>query len=212
MAFQRLLRAHPHGLELLGFVGHGCLAFGHAGDEEGHVEAPRQVAVARPARQHKDLVGRQAQAPRGALRGKRCVAIERSDVGSAGRSAIGVACQQDAKLFKTFSDGGDGLRELLIRLAGAARARGVRGWGRVQRVNAAAGENVGTWRKTRLGRTPRHQHLQPAWGIRRVAHQQDGGGRKRGDGFALRVQPLGRAGHGAIIEPGCQEISRVRES
>ena len=41
VARQRVGRAHPHGLELLGLVGHGLLPLGHARDEKGHGEALR---------------------------------------------------------------------------------------------------------------------------------------------------------------------------
>ncbi len=68
MPLQRVARAHPDGLELLGLVGHRLLPLRHACHQEGHVEAPGQVAVGRPVREQEDRVGRQAQAARGALR------------------------------------------------------------------------------------------------------------------------------------------------
>ena len=88
---QRVGRAHPHGLELLGLVGHGRLAFGHAGDEKGHVEAARQVAVGDPMRQHVDVRSGERQAARDTLGHEGRVAIQRGDVGGAGRRSVGVA-------------------------------------------------------------------------------------------------------------------------
>jgi hypothetical protein len=85
VALQGIGRAHPHGLELLGLVGHGRLAFGHAGHQKRHVEAPRQVAVGDPVRQHVDVGCGQRQAVRGALRGQGRVAVQRGHVGGGGK-------------------------------------------------------------------------------------------------------------------------------
>ena len=105
-----------------------------------------------------------------------------------------MAGQQHAQLFKAFTDGGNGLRQVQVALAGAAGGVGV---GRsIGRVNAAAGEHIGTRRKAGGGRAEGHEHFSP---IQAVAQQQDGGGRARGHGFALGVQQLGRADHPCII-------------
>ena len=85
---QRVSRAHPHGLELLGFVGHGLLPLGHACHEEGHGKAFGQVAVGRPVGQLEHAVGRQPQAVRGALLGKRGVAVQRGNVLRVGHLAL----------------------------------------------------------------------------------------------------------------------------
>ena len=84
VARQRVGRAHPHRLKLLGFIGHRCLAWGHAGHQKGHVKAARQVAVGGPVGQHEDLGAAQRQAALVALRGetgRRRLAVQRGNVG-----------------------------------------------------------------------------------------------------------------------------------
>ena len=75
MPCQGLGRAEPDRLELLGLVSHRLLASGHARHQKGHVKAFGQVAVCYPVRQHINLVSRQAQTLRLALRSKRQVAV-----------------------------------------------------------------------------------------------------------------------------------------
>jgi len=187
VAIQRLLGAHPLGLELLGLVGHGRLAFRHARHEKGHVEALGQVAVGDPARQGEHAVGRQLQAARLALRGEGGVAVECGDVVGIGPAAVRVARQQHAQLFEALTDGCDGLGELLVALRGAARGGGVRL--RIERVDAAAGEHVGAGHEAGLVGAARHQHLQraAAAGLGRIAQQQHGGRVKGGDRLAVGV-------------------------
>ena len=97
---QRVGRAHPHGLELLGFVGHGLLPLGHARHQEGHGKAPGQVAVGRPVGQQEHAVGGQAQAAGAALLGKGLVAVQCGNVLRVGHLALagaaGMARQQNA--------------------------------------------------------------------------------------------------------------------
>jgi hypothetical protein len=68
--------------------------------------------------QHKHLVGRQRQPARLALRGKGRLAVQRGNVAGVGVAAVGVARQQHAQLFKALADGGNGLREVQVALAG----------------------------------------------------------------------------------------------
>ena len=204
VARQRVGGAHPHGLELLGLVGHGRLAFGHAGDEKGHIEAARQVAVGDPVRQHVHVGGGQREAAPAALRHEGRVAVERGDVVGAGGRAVGMAGQQHAQFLEALADGGDGLGEVFVALRGAARGVGV-GSG-VGRVDAAAGEHVGAGREAGGERAARHQHLDAGG---RVAQQQHGGGGARRRGVALRMQELAGAGHGPIMGAACARGCRA---
>jgi tripartite-type tricarboxylate transporter receptor subunit TctC len=80
---------------------------------------------------------------------------------------------------------------------GAARGEVVRL--RVLRIDAAAGEDVGTGREAGGGRAPRHQQLEAGRG---VAQQQHGGGCAHRHGLAMGVELLCGADHGGIIGSG----------
>ena len=163
---QRVQRAHPARLELLGFIGHRRLAFGHAGDQKRHVKAARQIAVGDPVGQREHVGTGQRPAARLALRGKRRLAVQRGDVFGADMATVGMARQQHAEFFKTLADGGNRLRQLHVALTGAAR--GLRMAGGVGGVNAAARKDVGAGRKTGRHGAPCHQHFDA---VRRVAQQ-----------------------------------------
>jgi hypothetical protein len=190
VARQRVRRTHPHRLELLGLVRHGLLAFGHARHQEGHVEAPRQVAVGDPVREQEDLVGGKHQLALAHLRGERRLAIHRRHVPRADGAAIGMAGQQHAELLEAFADGGDGLREAKIGLRSPACGQRM-GFG-VGGVDASTWKNVGAGREAGGRGAPRHQHLDAG---RAVTHQQHGRGGPRHCGFALRVQKLAGSYH-----------------
>ncbi len=207
MPVQRVPRAHPDGLELLGLVGHGLLALRHARDQEGHVEAPGQVAVGRPVREQEDRVGGQPEAARGALRNEGRAAVERGDVPGVGEAAVRMPCEQHAQFLEALADGRDGLGDALARLRGAVVDMGMRGGLGVLRVDGAAGKHVGPRREAGLRRAPRHEHFESAAG--RVAQQQHGGRRARGGGLAVGMELLGEAGHRGIIGSGRRPRERA---
>ena len=190
MACQRICRAHPGRLELLAFVGHRRLAFGHARHQKGHVETPGQVAVGDPVRQREHGIGGEREPKLSALWRKRCVAVHRDDIGLADGPAIAMARQQHAQFLEALADGRDGLRQLQIALGRAPRRDGVRGT--VGSVDAAARKHIGPRRKTRGGGAPCHQHFDA---VGAVAHQQHRGGCTQGRGFARRVELLVLAWH-----------------
>jgi hypothetical protein len=198
VAGQRVSRAHPDRFELLGLVGHRRLAGGHARDEEGHVEAARQVAVGDPVRQHENVGGVEREAMSLALRGKRCLAVEGGDVAVVHRHAVDPVREQHAQLFVALADRGDGLGEVEVALCRAAGADAVGLC--VGGVNAAAGEHIGAGREACRHGAARHQHFDT--GARRigaVAQQQHGGGGAQRGWCALGMQELGGSDHGGIL-------------
>jgi len=185
VASQGVSRAHPDRLELFIAVCFWRLPFGHASHQEGHVKPPGQVAVGDPACEHEHLVGCQAQAAFGALRGQRSFARKCGYVCLSGPAPIGVAGQQHAQFLKTFADGGDRLGQCLVVLARALVGQVVRLG--VFRVDAATGKDIGARCEAGRHGTARHQHFKA---FRRVAQEQDRGCRARGSGFPLRVNEL----------------------
>ena len=190
VALQRVGRTHPHRLELFGFIGHGLLAFGHAGDEEGHIKAARQVAVGDPVGHHVHAVGSQRQPECLALRGEGRLAVQRGDVPGAGVASVGMARQQHAQLLEALADGGNRLCEVQVALAGPARR--VRMRRRIGSVNSAAGKHIGARREAGGHGAARHQHLHA---LGAVAQQKHGRGGSCRGGFALRMQQLGGSDH-----------------
>ena len=188
MAFQGLLRAQPHGLELLGFIGHGFLPGRHTRHQKWHGKALGQVAVSRPVGQLVHGVGGQLQATRAALRQQGAAAVKGGNVVVVGPAAIGMARQQHAQLFKTLADGGQCVGQRLAALRRAVRGGGM-GLGRgVLRLNASAGEHVGARHEAGFVGAARHQHFKLTVGV--IAQQQNRGRQQRGDGGARRVQEL----------------------
>ena len=114
-------------------------------------------------RQHKHRIGSQQQAECLALGGKGLAAVQRGDVLLVGGPAVGVLRQQYAKLFKALPNGGNGLRQVQLALARAAR--GHRMAGGIERVDAAARKHIGARRKAGRQRAARHQHFQPGLAI-----------------------------------------------
>ena len=166
VAFQCVSGTHPHRLELLGFVGHGLLALGHTRDQERHVEAARQIAIGDPVGEQKDLVGREHQAVRGALRGQWGFAVEGSDVFGIGVAPVRMPRQQDAELLETLPDGGDGLCQARVVLCVATPCVQVRGG--IGGIDAATGKHIGAGGEACRRRAARHQYLQA---LRTVAQQ-----------------------------------------
>ena len=117
---QRLLGPHPHRLKLLGLIGHRRLALGHAGDQKRHVKTAWQIAVGGPVGQYKNIVSRQRQAQRLALRDKRLGPVEPVNVALVSGRAVSAACQQHPEFFKTLADGGDRLRQMRLALGDSA--------------------------------------------------------------------------------------------
>ena len=191
MPRQRIRRTNPQRLELLGFVGHRGLRGGHARDQEGHVEAARQVAVGDPVRQHEHLVGRQLQALGAALGKKVAMAVQCRDVGVGHGAAVGVARQQNAQFLEALADRGNRLRQAQIVLADAACRQRVRGG--ISGVNAATWKDIGTGRKAGVLRAARHQHFDAIGAITQQQHR--GGGARHGTG-ARGMQELIRSDHG----------------
>ena len=190
---QRILWAHPDGLELLGLVGHRGLAFGHAGDQKRHVKAARQVAIGDPVGQHEHLVCRQREASGLALGCKSRLAVDGRNVAVVGPAAIGMAGEQNAQLFKALADGGNGLCQVQVALRGAALRHAVRlGIGG---VNHAARKHVGAGRKTGRHRAAGHQDFDA---IGAITQQQHGSGWAQGRGFTLGVEELGGACHAPL--------------
>ena len=109
-------------------------------------------------------------------------------------TAVSSAGQQNAELFKTFSDGGDRLCQVQIALRGPPRRLAVRQ--SIGRINTATGKDIGTGGKTGRGRAARHQHLDAAPA---VAQQQHGSSREQGRRFALCVKELRASCHGRIL-------------
>ena len=172
---QRVGRAHPDRLELLGFVGHRRLAFGHAGDQKRHVKAARQVAVGDPVGQHKHLVARQRQAaapgiarrtaPGGPARQCRRWSAWRP---SAWRAS---STPSSSKLSRMAAMACVRCRSLCV-----ARRRGLRvGW-RVGGVDAAAGKDIGAGRKAGRHGAARHQHFDAVGACRAAAARWRRGG------------------------------------
>ncbi len=143
--------------------------------------------------QHMNRVGTQCQAFGLALGGQWGFAIELGDVLLVGPSAIGVARQQDAQLFKAFADGGDGLRQVQVALPCAPLCQGVRLG--VSGVDAAPGEHVGARRKAGAHGAAGHQDLKA---LRAVSEQQHGGCGAQGRGFTLGIKELGCACHAPL--------------
>ena len=142
-------------------------------------------------------VGRQRQAARRALRGERAPGgPARRCRACVGVAAVGMARQQHAEFLETLADGGDGLRQVQVALAGAARAT-ARGLAR---------------RRRRCRRRERRRRRAQSWPSceRRVistsmpsgavAQQQHGGGGAGGRGLALRVKELGGSWHFLILQ------------
>ena len=159
-------------------------------------------------RQLVDLVGRQAQAARGACGGKRRLrrqlARNGGNVGGVGPAAIGAARQQHAQLFKALADGGHGVGQARVGLRGAAVGQRVAGAVAVLGLDAAAGKDIGAGDKAGLVRSARHQDLQHrAAGDGGIAQQQHGGGIQGRDGFTVGVELLAEAWHRRIMgKPG----------
>jgi len=170
---------------LLGFIRHRGLALGHAGRQEGHIKATRQVTVGDPVREQKHLVSRQREMVLGALVQEGGLAVQFGNVGGIGVRAIGATCQQNAQFLKAFADGGHGLCEVLISLGRAAPGQGLSV--RVSGVDDATRKNIGAGRKAGGHGAARHQHLQP---LGSVSQQQNGGGGARGGGRARGVKAL----------------------
>ena len=120
------------------------------------------------------------------LKGKRGLAIQRSDVGRARLRTIAATGEQDAELFEALADGGNGLGQMQVALRGAAGGQCVRLC--VGGVNAPAGEHVGAGREAGRHRAAGHQHFDALWA---VAQQQHGGGGAHGSGRAGGVEELG---------------------
>ena len=194
MALQRVLRPHPDRLKLFRAVGHRLLARGHTGDQEGNVEAPRQIPVGGPVREQEDLVGGQQQTALRALRCQRRLAVDRGDVLVRGMRLIRCASQQHAEFLEAFAYRSNGLGQVQVALAFASpRLRVAHGVGS---VDSAARKDIGARGEAGTHRAPGHQHLDSG---RAVAQQQHGGGRPRGCGFTLRVQKLVGSCHGPIL-------------
>ena len=121
VAFERISRAHPHGFELLRFVGHRRLVLGHACHQKRHIKAFGQIAVGDPVGKHINLIGGQFHAQSSALRGKGLAAIELGDVLLGGNALVRAVGQQNAQLFKAFANGRNGLREVQVTLRGSAQ-------------------------------------------------------------------------------------------
>jgi hypothetical protein len=70
--------------------------------------------------------------------------------------------------------------------------------GGIQRVNAATGKDIGTWREAGGHGAACHQHLKAAG---RVTQQQYGGSGAGQYRRTLGVQELGRTWHTSILQP-----------
>ena len=154
VALERVGRAHPFRLKLFGLIGHGCLTFGHAGHQEGHIKAFGQIAVGDPVGQHIDLFGGQFHAQSGTLRCKGLASVEQGDVLGGGHALIGPIGQQDTQFFKAFANGGYGLSEVEVALGDPPQSLRMRC--SIECVNAAAWKHISARRKTGCERAPSH--------------------------------------------------------
>ena len=145
--------------------------------------------------QHKNVFTHQGEAARRTLGHKGLAAVQRGNVAVVSHAAVRATRQQHAQFLIAFPNGGNGLCQVLVTLAGSTRGVGVAGG--VQRIHAATREDVGAGRKAGLGGAAGHEHLHPFGAI---PQEQHGGGRACGGGWTGRVKELVLAGHGLILQ------------
>ena len=195
-ALKGLLGTDPGGLELLGLVGHCRLALGHAGHQERHVEALWQVQRCRPVGQIPQLIHGKAPAARTALLVQRCLAIQLLDFGRGNRLAGPVIGQQDAQLFESLANPGQGLGDALgtanLHHAGTNPGQHMIARVGILILQPPTGEDIGIGKNTLVG-APRHQHFETG-AVGAVAQQQQGRGIAGGHRLALGLKKLAGTG------------------
>jgi hypothetical protein len=196
VARQRVGRAHPHGLELLGVRRPpGVWPSGMRATRKGTSKRRgRSRSVTQCASTYTSAAA--------SVRPRACIARRRAPVRSSAAMSLSAPAGRPSAWRASSTPSSSKLSRMAAMAWVRCRSlwRGRRAacaWAcRIGGVDAAAREHIGAGREAGGHGAARHQHLDA---LRAVAQQQHGGGGAGGGGFALRVQQLRGSDHACII-------------